>query len=74
MWVGTAATGLPFHQAARFASDVLDVKAEETLRLLLGCAAGVQPDADPVKRITVNVGSAPGAPGRGGGRARRAVC
>ena len=33
--------------------------AGETLRLLPGCAAGVEPTADPVKRITVNVGSAP---------------
>jgi len=37
--------------------------AGETLRLLPGCAAGVEPTADPVERITVNVGSAPGAPG-----------
>jgi hypothetical protein len=37
--------------------------AGETLRLLLGCAAGVEPTADPVERITVNVGSAPEAPG-----------
>jgi hypothetical protein len=38
--------------------------AGETLRLLLGCAAGVEPTADPVERITVNVGSASEAPGR----------
>ena len=50
------------------------VVAVEMLRVLCGCVAGVKPDADPVKRITVNVGSAPCAPGRDGGRARRAVC
>jgi hypothetical protein len=36
--------------------------AGEMLRLLPGCAAGVEPAADPVKRSTVNVGSAPNAP------------
>jgi hypothetical protein len=35
------------------------VVAGEILRVLLGCAAGVKPVADPVERITVNVGSAP---------------
>jgi hypothetical protein len=69
-----AATGLPFHQAVRSTLDVVGVVAGGMLRLLLGCVAGVQPDGDPVKRITANVGSAPGVPGRGGGRARRAVC
>ena len=34
------------------------------LRVLAGGAVGVQPAADPVKRIMVNVGSAPCAPGR----------
>ena len=34
------------------------------LRVLAGRAVGVQPAADPVKRIMVNVGSAPCAPGR----------
>ena len=29
----------------------------------LGCAAGVKPPVDPVKRIMVNVGSTPGATG-----------
>jgi hypothetical protein len=38
--------------------------AGEMLRMLLGCAAGVEPTADPVERIAVNVGSAPEAPGR----------
>jgi hypothetical protein len=33
------------------------------LRVLAGWAVGVQPAADPVKRIMVNVGSAPCAPG-----------
>jgi hypothetical protein len=33
------------------------------LRVLAGGAVGVQPAADPVKRIMVNVGSAPRAPG-----------
>lgn len=50
------------------------VVAVEMLRVLCGCAAGVKPDADPVQRITVNVGSALCAPGRDGGRARHAVC
>ena len=36
----------------------------ERLRVLAGGAVGVQPAADPVKRIMVNVGSAPRAPGR----------
>jgi hypothetical protein len=34
-----------------------------TLRVPAGCAVGVQPAANPVKRIMVNVGSAPCAPG-----------
>ena len=34
------------------------------LRLPAGCAAGVKPTVDPVKRIMVNVGSAPSATGR----------
>jgi hypothetical protein len=33
------------------------------LRVPAGCAVGVKPAADPVKRIMVNVGSAPCAPG-----------
>ncbi len=41
----------------------LGVVADERLRVLAGCAVGVQPAADPVKRIMVNVGSAPCAPG-----------
>ena len=41
----------------------LDVVAGERLRALAGCAVGVQPAADPVKRNMVNVGSAPRAPG-----------
>jgi len=41
----------------------LGVVAGERLRVLAGGAVGVQPAADPVKRIVVNVGSAPGAPG-----------
>src|SRR5512132_2083019 len=40
------------------------VVAGEMLRVLAGGAVGVQPAADPVKRIMVNVGSAPRAPGR----------
>jgi hypothetical protein len=39
------------------------VVAGGRLRALAGCAVGVQPAADPVKRIMVNVGSAPCAPG-----------
>jgi hypothetical protein len=42
----------------------LGVVADERLRVLAGCAVGVQPAADPAKRIMVNVGSAPRAPGR----------
>jgi len=34
------------------------------LRVPAGCAVGVQPAADPVERILVNVGDAPRAPGR----------
>lgn len=34
------------------------------LRVPVGWAVGVQPAANPVKRIMVNVGSAPGATGR----------
>jgi hypothetical protein len=41
----------------------LGVVAGGRLRVLAGCAVGVQPAADPVKRIMVNVGSAPRAPG-----------
>ena len=41
----------------------LGVVAGERLRVLAGGAVGVQPVADPVKRIMVNVGSAPRAPG-----------
>ena len=69
-----AATGPLFHLAARTVPGELGVVAGGMLRVLVGCAAGVKPDADPVQRITVNVGSAPGAPGRHGGWARRAVC
>src|SRR4051794_21595441 len=42
----------------------LGVVAGGRLRVPAGGAVGVQPAADPVKRIMVNVGSAPGAPGR----------
>jgi hypothetical protein len=41
----------------------LGVVSGERLRVLAGGAAGVQPATDPVKRIMVNVGSAPCAPG-----------
>ena len=41
----------------------LGVVAGERLRVLAGGAVGVQPAADPVKRIMVNVGSSPRAPG-----------
>ena len=41
----------------------LGVVAGERLRVLAGDAVGVQPAADPVKRIMVNVGSALCAPG-----------
>ena len=41
----------------------LGVVTGERLRVLAGGAAGVQPAADPGKRIMVNVGSAPCAPG-----------
>ena len=50
-----------------------DLVAEERLRVLPGCAAGVKPAADPVKRITVNVGSAPSATGRWWWPVRREV-
>jgi hypothetical protein len=43
-----AATGPLFHLAARSASGELGVVVDEMLRVLVGCAAGVQPDADPV--------------------------
>jgi hypothetical protein len=69
-----AATGPLFHLAARTARGEPGVVVDEMLRVLAGCAAGVKPDAGPVQRITVNVGSASGAPGRDGGLARRAVC
>ncbi len=49
------------------------VVAGEMLRVLLGCAAGVKPVADPVERITVNVGSVPCASGRGWRPLRRDV-
>ena len=39
------------------------VVAGGMLRVPAGCAVGVEPAADPVKRIMVNVGSAPRAPG-----------
>jgi hypothetical protein len=42
----------------------LGVMAGGRLRGPAGDAVGVQPAADPVKRILVNVGSAPCAPGR----------
>ena len=41
----------------------LGVVAGGMLRLPAGWAVGVKPTADPVKRIMVNVGSAPCAPG-----------
>jgi len=41
----------------------LGVVAGERLRVLAGDAVGVQPAADPVKRIMMNVGSAPRALG-----------
>jgi len=41
----------------------LGVVAGGMLRVPAGWAVGVQPAADPVKRIMVNVGSAPCAPG-----------
>jgi hypothetical protein len=41
----------------------LSVVASGMLRVPAGWAVGVQPAADPVKRIMVNVGSAPCAPG-----------
>jgi hypothetical protein len=41
----------------------LGVVAERTLREPPGNAVGAQPAADPVKRILVNVGSAPRVPG-----------
>jgi hypothetical protein len=40
------------------------VVAGGMLRVPAGWAVGVKPAADPVKRIMVNVGSAPRAPGR----------
>jgi hypothetical protein len=40
-----------------------DVVAGGMLRVPAGWAVGVKPAADPVKRIMVNVGSAPCAPG-----------
>jgi hypothetical protein len=42
----------------------LGVGTGERLRVLAGGAVGVQPAADPVERIMVNVGSASRAPGR----------
>ena len=39
------------------------VVADGMLRMPGGCAVAVEPVADPVKRILVNVGSAPRAPG-----------
>ena len=41
----------------------LGVVTGGTLRMPVGWAVGVEPAADPVKRIMVNVGSAPRAPG-----------
>ena len=67
------------NDAALFNGDSLhvrlfraDVVAGGRLRVPAGCAVGVQPAADPVKRIMVNVGSAPCAPGcwRQPGKAR----
>ena len=43
--------------------SVPGVVAGGMLRVPAGWAVGVQPAADPVKRIMVNVGSAPRAPG-----------
>ena len=40
-----------------------DAVADGMLRVPVGWAVGVQPAANPVKRIMVNVGSAPDAPG-----------
>ena len=40
------------------------VVADGMLRVPSGCAVAVEPVADPVKRILVNAGSAPRAPGR----------
>jgi hypothetical protein len=50
-----------------------DPVAGGMLRLPSGCAAGVKPTVDPVKRIMVNVGSAPSATGRWWRSARRDV-
>ena len=41
----------------------LGVVADGILRVPGGCAVAVEPVADPVKRIMVNAGSAPRAPG-----------
>lgn len=48
------------------------VEAGGRLRLPVGWVAGVKSAADPVKRIMVNVGSAPRVPARWG-QARRDV-
>jgi hypothetical protein len=48
------------HRVRLFAPDAV---AGGKLRMPAGCAVGVQPAANPVKRIMVNVGSAPRAPG-----------
>jgi hypothetical protein len=43
--------------------EILGVVADGRLRVPVGSAVGVQPAADPVKRIMVNAGNAPRAPG-----------
>ena len=59
--------------AARAGHPARGAVAAERLRLLRGCAAGVEPAADPLERITVNEGSAPRAPGCWWRPGRRAV-
>ena len=68
-----AATEPLFHLAVCTALEMTGTVAGEMLRVLVGCAAGVKPDDDPVQRSTVNVGNAPDVPGHDGDMAKRAV-
>ena len=63
-WVGNSDDAAGFGCGSLCAwLEILGVVADGTLRVPVGSAVGVQPAADPVKRIMVNVGSAPRAPG-----------
>lgn len=63
MWVVDSNDAALFDGGSLRARPRPDSVADERLRVLAGWAVGVEPAADPVKRIMVNVGSVPDAPG-----------